>query len=62
MIAIVPVSIYKPYCYQYSFERHQQFPNSFRDEWKQDSVIFDLLTVIVLFEPYAEYCQQEIIR
>ncbi|KAJ6216326.1 hypothetical protein RDWZM_007483 [Blomia tropicalis] len=62
VIAIVPVSIYKPYCYQYSFERHQQFPNSFRDEWKQDSVIFDLLTVIVLFEPYAEYCQQEIIR
>lgn len=45
----------EPYCTKCGYQRHRNLPNLFRDEWKQDAHIFDLLTAIVLFTPRPEY-------
>lgn len=40
-------------------DRHRQALNLFREEWKQDSIIFDLLTAIVLFIPRQDCSAQD---
>ena len=42
----------KPYCSEDHFHRRKALLlNRFREEWKRDNVIFDLLTAIALFKP-----------
>lgn len=45
----------EPYCTKCGYQRHKNLPNLFREEWKSDNHIFDLLTAIVLFTPRPEY-------
>ena len=49
---MVQLDILKPFFQTNDiFERQKNFQNRFRDEWKRDGIIFDLLTAIVLFTP-----------
>lgn len=55
------MDLLKPFC-RYDYRRHQNLPNLFRDEWKRDNIIFDLLTVIILFTPRGGMLEYEKVR
>ena len=50
---MVKLEVIKPYCVDY--HRHEVLFDRFRDEWKRDNIIFDLLTVIQLFSTPRRY-------
>ena len=59
---MVRMDVIKPFCTKCGFQRHKNFPNLFRHEWKNDNIIFDLLTAIVLFTPRPGMCEYEKIK
>lgn len=59
---MVRMDVIRPFCTKCGFQRHKNFPNLFRHEWKNDNIIFDLLTAIVLFTPRPGVCQHERIK
>lgn len=57
---MVRQDIIKPFCV--NFEAHQIMQKRFRNEWINDSTIFDLLMVIALFKPRSEYIEYDKIK
>ncbi|XP_075679882.1 uncharacterized protein LOC113789465 isoform X2 [Dermatophagoides pteronyssinus] len=59
---MVDYEIIRPCCIKYDFEQHKNFPAKFKHEWKNDNIIFDLLTAIILFTPRLNQQQNEKIK
>lgn len=45
MTIVVNIDIIKSSCSNGSFQKHKRFPMMFMNEWKTDSVIFDLVSL-----------------
>lgn len=41
---MVDYEIIRPCCIKYDYERHRNFPAKFKHEWKNDNIIFDLVS------------------
>jgi len=52
------MNVIRPFCTRAMWQRHKDFPSTFRNEWINDKSIFDLLTVIVLFTPRPNLTDQ----
>lgn len=50
---LVSMAFIRPFCTEEGYRRHQALPTSFRDEWREDNLILDLLTAVVLFHPHS---------
>ncbi|KAH9506924.1 zinc ion binding, variant 2 [Dermatophagoides farinae] len=59
---MVDHEILRPCCIKYDYERHKNFPAKFKHEWKNDNIIFDLLTAITLFTPRLNTRQNKKIK